>query len=121
MAHYRRYEREDLVICRRHLQATVSIDTPIFYAVSTEAFAFCNTSENNQGIAMLPDPKDLFRPGAYRERVAKRCEQRRFAERQAKTNELEAKAAERQAKPSGQAAARGARPPRRTEGSSVGV
>ncbi len=89
---------EDLVICRKHLQATVSIDTPILYAVSAEAFAFCNTSENNQGIAMLPDPKDLFRPGAYRERVAKRCEQRRTAERHAKANELQTKAAERQAK-----------------------
>ena len=47
---------------------------------------------------MLPDPKDLFRPGAYRERVAQRTEQRRSAERQAKAAELQTKAAERQAK-----------------------
>jgi hypothetical protein len=47
---------------------------------------------------MLPDPKDLFRPGAYGERVAKRREQRRSAERQAKANDHQAKVAERQAK-----------------------
>ena len=47
---------------------------------------------------MLPDPKDLFRPGAYGERVAKRREQRRSAKRQAKADECQAKAAERQAK-----------------------
>ena len=47
---------------------------------------------------MLPDPKDLFRPGAYGERVAKRREQRRSAERQDKANERQAKVAERQAK-----------------------
>ena len=47
---------------------------------------------------MLPDPKDLFRPGAYGERVAKRREQRRSAERQAKAVEHQTKVAERQAK-----------------------
>ena len=38
---------EDLVICRKHLQETVSIDAPILYAMSTEAFGFIPCKRRN--------------------------------------------------------------------------